>query len=428
MGSGTLTNFRFLHTGDIHLDSPLKGLAGQEGPAAELIRTATRQALANLVDAAIKEEVAFLIIAGDLYDGDWRDYQTGLYFVRQMGRLATANVPVYLIYGNHDAESQITRRLVLPGNVKVFSSRNAQTFKIDDLSVALHGQSFKQRDVSDNLVPAYPQPLPGLFNIGLLHTGLGGMSGHLNYAPCSMDELVNKGYDYWALGHVHQGAILHREPYVVFCGNLQGRHIRETGPKGASLVSVRDGQIEDIASIHADVVRWALIQVSAEGRSHVSDLVDRIRAAIVHAVENDAEGRLLACRIELTGKAELHGQLFSSVEQITAEARSSALSLGEEAAWIERVVIKTEPVSNPAGALRADALGDLQRIIEQASADSQLVEEMETAVGEMVRKLPHEIRVELEDGALKDVSDDNYKSLMDRIGRDLATRLAAEGM
>ena len=423
-----MSSFRFLHTGDIHLDSPLKGLAGQEGPAAELIRTATRQALANLVDAALKEEVSFVIIAGDLYDGDWRDYQTGLYFIRQMGRLAAAQIPVYLIYGNHDAESQITRRLVLPDNVKVFSSRKAQTFTIDHLGVALHGQSFKQRDVSDNLVPAYPQPLPGPFNIGILHTGLGGMGGHLNYAPCSMDELVNKGYDYWALAHVHQAAILHREPYVVFCGNLQGRHIRETGPKGASLVSVRDGQIEDITSIHADVVRWALIQVSAEGASHTSDLVDLIRAAIVHAVENEAEGRLLACRIELTGKTELHGQLFSSVEQINAEARSSALSLGEEAAWIERVVIKTEPVSNPAGALRADALGDLQRIIEQASTDSELIEQIETAIGEMVRKLPHEFRVELEDGALKDASDGNYKNMIDRIGRDLATRLAAEGM
>lgn len=423
-----MSSFRFLHTGDIHLDSPLKGLAGQEGPAAELIRTATRQALANLVDAAIKEEVSFVIIAGDLYDGDWRDYQTGLYFVRQMGRLATAQIPVYLIYGNHDAESQITRRLVLPDNVKVFSSRKAQTFKLDDLGVALHGQSFKQRDVSDNLVPAYPQPLPGLFNIGLLHTGLGGMGGHLNYAPCSIDDLINKGYDYWALAHVHQAAILHRQPYVVFCGNLQGRHIRETGPKGASLVSVRDGQIEDISSLHADVVRWTLIQVSAEGSGNASDVVDRIRDAIIHAVKTDAEGRLLACRIELTGKTELHGQLLSSIEQITAEARSSALSLGEEAAWIERVAIKTEPASNPAGALRADALGELQRIIEQAPADSQLVEQMETAIGEMVRKLPHELRVELEDGALKDVSDENYKSLMDRIGRDLATRLAADGM
>lgn len=423
-----MPSFRFLHTGDIHLDSPLKGLAGQDGRAAEAIRTATRQALANLVDAALKEEVSFVIIAGDLYDGDWRDYQTGLFFVRQMGRLAAAQIPVYLIYGNHDAESQITRRLVLPDNVKVFTSRKAQTFKIDELGVALHGQSFKQRDVSDNLVPAYPQPWPGLFNIGLLHTGLGGMGGHLNYAPCSTDELVNKGYDYWALAHVHQATILHREPYVVFCGNLQGRHIRETGPKGASLVSVRDGRVEDISAIYADVVRWALIQVSAEGSVHTSDVVDQIRAAIVQAVENDAEGRLLACRIQLTGKTDLHGQLLSSIEQITAEARSSALSLGDEAAWIERVVIKTDPLSNPAEALRADALGDLQRILEEAPADSQLVEQMESAIGELVRKLPHELRIELEDGALKDASDGNYKGLMDRIGRDLATRLSAQGM
>jgi len=424
-----LPGFRFLHTGDIQLDSPLKGLAGQEGPAAELIRSATRLALANLVDLAIEEKVAFVVIAGDLYDGDWRDYQTGLFFVRQMGRLASAQIPVYLIHGNHDAESQITRRLVLPENVKVFSYRKAQTFQLDDLGVALHGQSFKQRDVSENLVPAYPQPVPGLFNIGLLHTGLGGMGGHLNYAPCSMDDLVNKGYDYWALAHVHQGAVLHRQPYVVFCGNLQGRHIRETGPKGASLVSVRNGEVEDITSIHADVVRWAHVPVSAGDSNHTSDVFDRIRDAIVGAVKNDADGRLLACRIELTGKSTLHGQLLSSVEQITAEARAAALSLGEEAAWIERVIINTEPAADPAGAaLRADALGDLQRIIEQAPADSQLVELMETAVSELVRRLPHDLRVELEEGALKDVSDGDYKSLMNRIGRDLATRLAAEGM
>jgi len=148
-----LPSFRFLHTGDIHLDSPLRGLVGQEGPAAELIRLATRLAFANLVDLAIEEEVAFVVIAGDLYDGDWRDYQTGLFFVRQVGRLASAQIPVYLIHGNHDAESQITRRLVLPDNVKVFSYRKAQTFLLDDLGVALHGQSFKQRDVSENLVP-----------------------------------------------------------------------------------------------------------------------------------------------------------------------------------------------------------------------------------------------------------------------------------
>jgi exonuclease SbcD len=132
-----VSTFRFIHTGDIHLDSPLKGLAGQEGAAAERIRTATRAAFSNLIDSAIEEEVAFVIIAGDLYDGDWRDYQTGLFFVKEMGRLAKTNIPAFLIYGNHDAENQITKRLTLPDNVRVFPSRKAATIKLDRYGVAL---------------------------------------------------------------------------------------------------------------------------------------------------------------------------------------------------------------------------------------------------------------------------------------------------
>ena len=172
-----MTEFRFLHAADIHLDSPLKGLAQYEGTAAESIRTATREALERLVGLAIEEQVSFMIIAGDLYDGDWRDYRTGLFFVSQMGRLNQARIPVYLLYGNHDARSQITRRLTLPGNAHVFQSRSPQSFEIGKLNVALHGQSFRQRDVPDNLALSYPQPSPGAFNIGVLHTGLGGWAG-----------------------------------------------------------------------------------------------------------------------------------------------------------------------------------------------------------------------------------------------------------
>ena len=173
-----MTSLRFLHAADIHLDSPLKGLAKHDGSAAESIRTATRAALDQLVGLAIDEQVSFLIIAGDLYDGDWRDYRTGLFFASQMGRLYGAGIPVYLLHGNHDARSQITRRLTLPGNVHVFGSRKPQSFEIDGLNVFLHGQSFRQRDVTDNLALNYPKPVPGAFNIGVLHTGLGGMGGH----------------------------------------------------------------------------------------------------------------------------------------------------------------------------------------------------------------------------------------------------------
>ena len=174
--------------------------------------------LSLLVDQAIEEEIDFLVIAGDLYDGTWRDYKTGLFFAERMGRLNHARIPVFLLHGNHDAQSQITRPLVLPDNVNVFGIRRAETFQIEELNVALHGQSFRQAVVTDNLVPGYPSPIDGAFNIGVLHTALGGMGEHANYAPCSLAELVAKGYDYWALGHVHQGQVLHKQPHVVFPG------------------------------------------------------------------------------------------------------------------------------------------------------------------------------------------------------------------
>ena len=423
-----LTSFRFIHTADIHLDSPLKGLAGQEGSAAARIRTATREAFESLVDQALREKVAFVIIAGDLYDGDWRDYQTGLFFIRQMGRLAAAGVPVFLLYGNHDAESQITRRLALPENVRAFPGQKPETFQLKDLGVSLHGQSFRQRDIADNLVPAYPEPIAGMFNIGVLHTGLGGMGGHANYAPCTLADLVNKGYDYWALGHVHQASILHDRPHVIFPGNLQGRHIRETGPKGFYLVTVEDGELTEALSVPSDVVRWVQLYVRLDGCAGMAEAVDRVRAAIENAVACDADGRLLACRIEMTGHTDIHDNLLASTGHLLAEARGAALGLGEETAWVERIVIATRPVLDTA-TLRAreDALGELQRMLEDASEDAALHQQLEADIGELVRKLPHEIRTDSEDAVLKAAIDRDYPGLIDKVSGYLAARITTGG-
>ena len=161
-----------------------------------------------------------------------------------------------MLYGNHDAANQITRSLVLPDNVRVFSSRKPETFTLAEFAVALHGQSYPQREVVENLVPTYPRPVPDMFNIGVLHTGLGGMGGgHADYAPCTRHDLDNEGHDYWDLGHVHQRCVLRERPHIVFAGNLQGRHIREAGPKSAYLVTVEAGELVDLSPVHADVVR-----------------------------------------------------------------------------------------------------------------------------------------------------------------------------
>ena len=424
--SGT-SSFRFIHTADIHLDSPLKGLAGYDGPAVECIRTATRQAFDNLISEAIDQKVDFVVIAGDLYDGDWRDYQTGLFFARQIGRLANANVPVFVLYGNHDAESQITRRLTMPEGVSVFSARKPETFTLKELGVALHGQSFRQRDVTDNLASTYPEPVDGVFNIGVLHTGMGGMGGHANYAPCTVDDLVTKGYDYWALGHVHHGVVLHQNPHVVFPGNLQGRHIRETGPKGAYLVSVEDREIVELGPLHTDVVRWAHLQISVDGCDRNADALERVRLAVEQAIDGGADGRLLACRIELTGRTEIHDHLLISTEHLLAEARAAALGFGDAVAWIERVVIATEPVLDPATlAGREDALGELDRMLGDAAADPELLSQLEADVSELVRKLPSGVREDIEDAALKAAVQMDYPALITHVRGYLNARLTAQ--
>ena len=423
-----MSSFRFIHTADIHLDSPLKGLSGQEGDAAERIRTATREAFTDLVDQALQEEIAFVIIAGDLYDGDWRDYQTGLYFIRQVARLAEAGVSVFLLYGNHDAESQITRRLILPNNVKTFSAQIPETFQLAEHDVALHGQSYRQRDIADNLVQAYPEPDAGKFNIGVLHTGLGGMGGHANYAPCTLDELVNKGYDYWALGHVHQSAILHTHPHVIFPGNLQGRHIRETGPKGAFLVTVEDNEVTEALSVPSDIVRWTHLSFPVVGCTRMTEAVDRLRAAIENAVAHDADGRLLACRIELTGPSEIHNNLLASTAHLLAEAQGTALGIGEEMVWIERIVIATRPVLDSTTLrTREDALGELSRMLDDVSKDSALHHQLEVDIGEFVRKLPHELRADPEDALLKAAINGDYVSLIHKASSYLAARITTEG-
>ena len=422
-----MSDFRFLHAADIHLDSPLRGLSGQEGESAMRIRGATREALENLVSLAIDEEVSFVIIAGDLYDGDWKDYRTGLFFVKQMGRLSEAGISVFLLYGNHDAESQITRRLLLPSNVRTFSSKKPETFTLSEIGVALHGQSFRQRDVTDNLATNYPSPVPENFNIGVLHTGLGGMGGHVNYAPCALDELIKKGYDYWALGHVHQTTVLHEWPHVVFPGNIQGRNIRETGPKGICLVTVKDGDIQEMTTIPVDVVRWARLSVDAEGCHRMTEIVDRIGAALEEAVTTRADGRLLACRIEISGRTGVHGQLLSSEESLLSDARAAALGLGSDRAWIEKVEVSTHPIADETVLHdREDALGELSHMLEQAKVDKDLLGQLEGDIGVLVRKLPHEIRADAEDPTLEFAIKGDYGTMIDQVKSFLMARLSPE--
>lgn len=381
---------KFLHAADIHLDSPLLGLAAYEGAPVERLRGATRRALEAMIDLALDEGVDFLVLAGDLYDGDWRDFNTGLFFARQVARLHERGIPVFLLHGNHDAESQITRRLPLPDTVKVFSSRRPETFRLPELRVALHGQGFRSREVTENLAAGYPRPVEGWFNLGVLHTALDGREGHAPYAPCELPALVGHGYDYWALGHVHRREVLHEHPHVVYPGNLQGRHARETGPKGCTLATVSDGRVAALEHRCVDVLRWSVLEVDLSGCEEAVEVPRRAREALDRAVA-EAEGRPVAARLRLVGATPLHAALLGARDRLEAELRALAFELGPDAAWIEKVQLATRPRRDAADlSARPDAIGSLVRSLEGIGGDPDTLAAVASEVEELLSKLPSE--------------------------------------
>lgn len=409
--------FRFIHTADLHLDSPLRGLASREGaPAAEL-RGASRRALDNLIALAKTPKVDFVVIAGDVYDRDWKDYSTGLFFRSRMVKLQEAGIPVFMIAGNHDAASVISRKLHLPENVTYFSSRSAETVEPEAWPVAVHGMSFPNRAVDENLIPRYPAPVAGKFNIGILHTSLSGITGHDTYAPCTVGDLVAKGYDYWALGHIHQPAVMARNPWVVFPGNIQGRHARECGERGCRLVSVDDGlQVTECAWHPLDVARWASVVVNAEGLETMDALVQRTREALGKAVES-ADERLLAARVTVTGVTGLHGQLCSRPDRLEAEVEACAQDFGEGRVWIERVILETRPMVNPADLAARDALTKVvvEAVDEAISTDGALPDEVIAMLALLPPELAERMKREWQGTGLRPLMEDACAIILERL-------------
>ena len=382
---------KFIHAADIHLDSALHGLERYEGAPVEEIRSATRRAFDNLIELAIDEQVAFVLLVGDLYDGDWKDYNTGLYFVERMGRLRDASIRVFIVAGNHDAASQITKHLRLPDNVTLFSTRKPERVVLDDLGVSICGQGFATRAVTDDISQGYPQGDPQLLNIGLLHTCLDGKPGHEPYAPCTVDGLRSKGYQYWALGHVHKREEVSRDPWIVFPGNIQGRHIREIGPKGCTLVTVDGGEIVEVAHRDLDVMRWSIRELDVSATETVDDIYEQVREGLQLALDA-AEGRPVAVRLVVYGACSAHLKLHADRERWIQEYRALATGLGGAGIWLEKVSIKTKPAISTDEVLeRDDALSGLLRAIHDMELDSSVLDELADEMSVLRQKLPAEL-------------------------------------
>lgn len=383
--------FRFIHTADLHLDSPLRSLALRNADLADLVGDASRQALIAIVDLCLEEQVDALVIAGDLYDGEQTSMKTARFLAGQLERLHRAGIRVYKIRGNHDAMSKIAKELVMPETVKIFGGHaEAVELAKGGLSVAVHGLSFARPQAPESLLPKFRPPVAGAVNIGILHTSLAGSPGHDVYAPCNLSDLHASGFDYWALGHIHQRSQSSGTATVVMPGMPQGRDINEAGAKTVSLVTVADDRTITVEERPTGIAQFERVAVDLTGVSEWRDAAAAIEKALGAQRETTVSPHLVV-RLRLRGRTPLSWQLRRDVDLMQAEAEQRGERLGHT--WIEKLELTLEAPTagpTPTAADPVVELGALMR--DKVMARSGFRDDIREMVRDLLADLPPESR------------------------------------
>ncbi|ALC91954.1 DNA repair exonuclease [Bacillus sp. FJAT-18017] len=338
-----MKKIRFIHTADLHLDSPMAGLSKMPKTILDRLRESTFKAFSRIVDTAIEHEVDFVIIAGDLYDGEDRSLKAQSRFRAQMEKLFEKNIPVFAIHGNHDHLGGDWVKLAMPNNVHVFGSEPEMVHHLtkSGISVCLYGFSYPTRHVKEKKVDGYIKAIHGDFHIGILHGNDGSSSEHGNYCPFTVPELVGKQFDYWALGHIHKRAVLSSAPPVVYPGNIQGRNRKEKDEKGCYLVTLDEaGASLDFIEVNDCV--WKETTISAKGLKDLSDILQLCQEE-KERLRSEGAGVLLSIKltdVSLTNSLEQES-LYQDVLEILQDGEEEEtsfiwtikVSIEEEAAW-----------------------------------------------------------------------------------------------
>lgn len=382
---------RILHTADIHLDAPLVSLALRDPELRDSVAAATRAAFERIVEVAISERVAALLIAGDLFDGRARSARTAAFLTGQFERLGAAGIRTFYIKGNHDAENPVAGALDLPEGVHVFDARGGKVQLAEDIWI--HGVSFADRHAPESLLPRFDAPVAGAVNIAMLHSSLGGAAGHDTYAPCSLGDITRMGFDYWALGHIHKRQVHATDPWVVMPGTPQGRDIGETGPKSASLLSIHDGAIK-VTEVPASVVEFATATLDISGVESDDALRVRLRA---HLRETAAalSARAGVVRLTLAGASSRRWHILRDRDYWIEQAALIARETG--ALWLDTLCFDLDRAeAGAAGATGATgAAEELATLMAEIAAEPGQAVRARATIDEVIADLPPGIRARL---------------------------------
>jgi DNA repair protein SbcD/Mre11 len=364
---------RFLHTGDLHLDSPVTGLTAEAPPdILAVLRDATIESWRTIVATAIAERVDFVLVAGDVFEASSPTLLGQTRFRDGLAALAEAGIRSFVVHGNHDPMDarSWTPSLAWPSGVHRFGTAPGElaTFERDGAAVAhVHGRSYPSAAVTENYASGMRAEPGAPFSIGLLHANVGDRPGHGNYAPCSTDDLRASGMDYWALGHIHQPGPILDDPPARYCGIPQGRDPGELGARGCWLVEADAARRVTARFVPTDRVRWHPVVLSIDGLADDEALARTAREAIAVAIDG-ADGRSLILRLTVDGRGPLHATLrrpgyLADLRQILNEEQAG----GSPFAWLESIRDRTRPdVDLDARREAPDFVGDFLRTVAAA--------------------------------------------------------------
>ncbi len=377
-----MARLRFVHAADLHLDSPFRGIRS-EAPdhVAQTLSSATFDAYQNIINLCIQEQVDALLVAGDIYDGADRSLRAQLRFVDGLAQLDRAGIRSFICHGNHDPLDGWEARLDLPANCIRFGPEVERfpVFPEEPKRATVYGVSYPTREVRENLTPHFDGTGSDHgFIIGLLHANVGGNQDHDSYAPCTVSDLANTGFNYWALGHVHTRQTLRETgPTIVYPGNPQGRHPNEPGARGVYLVEVDDHDVVQLDFRPMDVVRWETLSLDIGPLETEQDLIHEVNALAEDALA-EAQGRSVVARLEFAGRGALHRWLRS--EGTAGDLREQ---LNDHYAgrstwfWCEGIRQNTgSPVDRELVALQEDFVGDLARLAGELRESGDAVAEL----------------------------------------------------
>ena len=372
---------KLIHTADVHLDSPLQTLALRDPDLRDRIQCASRNALTRIVEYALEQRVAAVLIAGDLFDSAARSAKTAAFLLAELSRLNQAGIKVFYIKGNHDAENPLTGETTLPDNVHMFDG-DGGCMQLPESDVWIHGVSFTEKRAEKSLLGKFSTPVADAINIGMLHTSLNGSASHDVYAPCSVSELIDTGFDYWALGHIHKRQVHCESPWIVMPGIPQGRDIGEPGAQSATLITIDEGGVStsDFPTSSIEFNTLILDISDLQDAAALQDLIRDTLQAHVGTLQSD-DG---VVRIRLQGQSALRWQWLRDREQWLETVKLQCRQT--ERLWVEKLIFEVD--DTPSSVPDRSALGELSMLMSTIRNEAAFREDAMALITEILAALP----------------------------------------